>query len=110
MKFHVYDSSLSFLKEKKKGINETSLEIHPMIPSFSKKRILRTKRDDTILRKTTPSPSSNQTVLTFALRRPAASSPGTMHANYQPAIMIHPCRRRRRRRKKRSVRWKFVRV
>lgn len=53
MKFHVYDSSLSFLKEKKKGINETSLEIHPMIPSFSKKRILRTKRDDTILRKTT---------------------------------------------------------
>lgn len=35
----------------------------------------------------------SKTVLTFALRGPATSSPGTMHANYQPAIMIRSCRR-----------------
>lgn len=51
------------------------------------------------LEENNPLSSSNQTVLTFALRGPAASSPGTMHANYQPAIMIRPCRRRRRRRR-----------
>lgn len=35
----------------------------------------------------------SKTVLTFALRGPATSSPGTMHANYQAAIMIRSCRR-----------------
>lgn len=63
----------------------------------------------------------SKTVLTFALRGPATSSPGTMHANYQTAIMIRSCRRadegtswllytytHARVEEERSARWKFV--
>lgn len=90
-----FDSSL-FIFKSASPINERNYENPTILLSKEKNR--ESKKRDAILRKTHPSPSvllvKNQTfVLTFALRGPAASSTGTMHANYQAAIMIRSRRR-----------------